>query len=101
MTPLNILLSQKIYTAINRKRPKGRDFDDITFLFSRTKPDFGYIEQKMGIDSPEKLRQEFLLKIEGYDFEALAVDVAPFLINKDQVKRVKKFKEFLRQVEID
>jgi predicted nucleotidyltransferase component of viral defense system len=100
VTPLNILLSQKIHTAVNRKRPKGRDFYDITFLFGRVKPDFGYIEQKMGIDSPERLRQEFLLKIEEYDFEALAADVAPFLISKDQVKRVIKFKEFLSQVEM-
>lgn len=100
VTPLNLLLSQKIFTAVNRKRPKGRDFYDITFLFSRTKPDFGYLEQMMGIDSPERLRQEFLLKIEGYDFEALAVDVAPFLISKDQVKRVIRFREFLRQVEM-
>jgi predicted nucleotidyltransferase component of viral defense system len=100
VTPLNILLSQKIHTAVNRKRPKGRDFYDITFLFGRAKPDFGYIEQKMGVDSPERLRQEFLLKIEEYDFEALAADVAPFLISKDQVKRVIKFKEFLSQVEM-
>jgi predicted nucleotidyltransferase component of viral defense system len=100
VTPLNILLSQKIHTAVNRKRPKGRDFYDITFLFGRAKPDFGYIEQKMGVDSPERLRQEFLLKIEKYDFEALAADVAPFLISKDQVKRVIKFKEFLSQVEM-
>jgi predicted nucleotidyltransferase component of viral defense system len=100
VTPLNLLLSQKIYTAVNRKRPKGRDYYDITFLFGRVKPDFGYLEQKMGIDSPESLRQEFLLKIAEYDFEALAVDVAPFLISKDQVKRVIKFKEFLSQVEM-
>lgn len=100
VTPINLLLSQKIYTAVNRKRPKGRDFYDITFLFGRAKPDFGYIEQKMGIDSPERLRQEFLLKIAEYDFEALAADVAPFLISKDQVKRVIKFKEFLSQVEM-
>jgi hypothetical protein len=25
VAPLDILLSQKIYTAVNRKRPKGRD----------------------------------------------------------------------------
>jgi hypothetical protein len=94
------IISQKIHTAVHRKRPKGRDFYDITFLFGRAKPDFGYIEQKMGVDSPERLRQEFLLKIEEYDFEALAADVAPFLISKDQVKRVIKFKEFLSQVEM-
>jgi predicted nucleotidyltransferase component of viral defense system len=101
VTPLNILLSQKIYTAVNRKRPKGRDFYDITFLFSKTKPDFGYLNQKLGITSPERLRQELLLKIENFDFDALAGDVAPFLITKEQVKRVSKFREFWKQVEME
>ena len=100
VTPLNILLSQKIYTAVNRKRPKGRDFYDITFLFSKTKPDFGYINQKMGITSPERLREELLQKIENYDFDALAVDVTPFLIAKEQVNRVVKFREFWKQVQM-
>ena len=101
VTPLNVLLSQKIFTAVNRKRPKGRDFYDITFLLSKTKPDFGFIHQKMGIGAPESLREEFLLKIENFDFEALAGDVAPFLITKEQVKRVVKFREFWKQVDLD
>jgi predicted nucleotidyltransferase component of viral defense system len=100
-TPLNVLLSQKIYTAVNRKRPKGRDFYDITFLLSKTRPDFGFINQKMGIASPEGLREELLLKIEDFNFEALAADVAPFLIAKEQVKRVVKFREFWKQVDLD
>jgi len=101
VTPLSILLSQKIYTAVNRKRPKGRDFYDITFLMSKTKPDYGFIHQKMGISSPESLREELLLRIEAFDFDALADDVAPFLIAKDQVKRVVKFREFWKQVDLD
>ncbi len=101
VTPLNILLSQKILTAVNRNRPKGRDFYDITFLFSKTKPDFGYINQKLGITSPERLRKELLQKIEDFDFDALAVDVAPFLTTKEQVKRVVKFREFWKQVKMD
>jgi len=101
VTPLNVLLSQKIYTAVNRKRPKGRDFYDITFLLSKTRPDFGFIHQMMGIASPEGVREELLLKIENFDFEALAGDVAPFLIAKEQVKRVVKFREFWKQVDLD
>ncbi len=100
VTPLSILLSQKIYAAINRKRPKGRDFFDITFLFSKTKPDFGYINQKMGIDTPESLREELLERIEDIDFNALAKDVAPFLISPDQVMRVTKFREFWKEVDL-
>ncbi len=100
VTPLNILLSQKIFTAVNRKRPRGRDFYDITFLFSKTKPYFRFLNQTMGITSPEKLRQELLLKTEDFDFDALADDVAPFLITKEQVQRVSKFRKFWKQVEI-
>lgn len=100
ITPIDILLSQKIFAAINRKRPKGRDFYDITFLFGRTKPDYGYLEQKMGIDSPESLREKVLLKIEDYDFDTLARDVSPFLIRPDQVKRVTFFKDFWKQVDL-
>ena len=100
VTPLDLLLSQKIYTAVNRKRAKGRDFYDITFLFGRTKPDFGFINQKMGIDSPERLREMLLEKIEAYDFEKLADEVAPFLISRDQVMRVKLFRDFWIQAEL-
>ena len=52
----------------------------------------------MGIASPEGLREELLLKIEDFNFDALAGDVAPFLIAKEQVKRVVKFREFWKQV---
>jgi hypothetical protein len=40
------------------------------------------------------------LKIEDFDFDALAGDVASFLITKEQVKRVSKFREFWKQVEM-
>jgi len=55
----------------------------------------------MGIRSPESLREEFLLKIEDFDFKALAGDVAPFLISKEQANRVVKFREFWKQVDLD
>jgi predicted nucleotidyltransferase component of viral defense system len=100
VTPVDLLLSQKIFTAVNRNRAKGRDFYDITFLFSKTQPDFGYLDLKMGINSPERLREEILERIDNYDFEALSKDVAPFLMNQEQVMRVIKFKEFWKQVEI-
>jgi predicted nucleotidyltransferase component of viral defense system len=100
VTPLDILLAQKIYTAVNRKRPKGRDFFDITFLFSQTKPHFGFLSQKMGVETPERLRAEVLERIEAYDFQKLADDVAPFLMKKEEVKRVEQFKRYWEQVEM-
>ena len=82
VTPLEILLSQKIFTAVNRKRPKGRDFYDITYLSSRTKPDLGFLNKKLGINTGEGLRKEISARIAEYDFKDLADDVAPFLMNR-------------------
>lgn len=101
VTPLNILLSQKIYTAINRKRPKGRDFYDISYLSSRTKPDMGFIQQKLEVKTVEDLRQEISTRIAELDFKDLAKDVAPFLMNQDDIKRVERFREFWEQVELE
>lgn len=100
VTPLSLLLSQKIFTAINRKRAKGRDFYDITFLLSQTKPDYGFIKTKMDIASPELLREVMLEKLVDLDFEALAQDVAPFLIKPEHTQRVVLFREFWKQAEL-
>jgi len=97
-TPLDILLSQKIYTAVNRKRPKGRDFYDITFLASRTKPDYGFLSLKLGVKNEKQLKGEIKSRITDYDFKAIADDVAPFLINQNEIRRVEKFPEFWEQV---
>lgn len=101
VTPLPTLLAQKIYTVINRKRAKGRDFYDITFLYTKTKPDYAFLEEKMGIRSPQALQKEFATRIQDYNFHALAQDVAPFLFHQSQIKRVEKFKEFWEQVIIE
>jgi len=98
--PLPVLLSHKIYTAVNRKRLKGRDFFDITFLLARTKPDYGFLDQKMGVNSPDHLREAFLERIELFNFDALAEDVAPFLIDRAQVKRVRLFRTFWEQADL-
>lgn len=100
VTPLDILLSQKIFTAVNRKRPKGRDFYDITFLASRTKPDYGFLSQKLGIETEIQLKEEIKSRIANYDFKAISNDVAPFLMNQNEIKRVEKFREFWEQINL-
>jgi len=101
VTPLEILLSQKILTSVNRKRPKGRDFYDITYLSSRTKPDLGFLNKELGVNTGEGLRKEISARIAEYDFKYLSDDVAPFLMNQDDIKRVEKFVEFWKQVDLE
>ena len=47
-TPLDILLSQKIYAICNRKQPKGRDFYDVSYLLGHTIPDYEYLSKMRG-----------------------------------------------------
>jgi len=98
VTPLDILLSQKLYTAVNRKRPKGRDFYDITFLVSRTKPNYAFLQMKLGIENENQLKKELQSRFADFDFKAIAQDVAPFLMNQNEINRVEKFQQFWDQV---
>ena len=82
MTPLDLLLAQKFYTIVNRKRSKGRDFFDAIFLLSKDiKPNYDYLRTKLGIDDSKGLKTKILNVCSKLDMKAMADDVAPFLFN--------------------
>ena len=75
VVPKNILLAQKIYTATNRKRAKGRDFFDIIFLYGLgALPDWGYLRKNLGVESQPQLREYLLEKTQPLNFSELARD---------------------------
>ncbi|MEX2410822.1 MAG: nucleotidyl transferase AbiEii/AbiGii toxin family protein, partial [Candidatus Paceibacterota bacterium] len=79
-TPLPLLMSQKIYAIINRKRNKGRDFFDLVFLMSRNiKPDYRYLNEKLSISNADTLKNDILFKCDQLNMEEMANDVRPFL----------------------
>ncbi len=90
-TPLDILLSQKIYATLNRSRAKGRDFFDIVFLLPQTKPNYEYLDKKLGIKNGQELKNILIEKTKDFDFDELAKDVEPFFINTGDSKKVKMF----------
>ena len=98
-TPIDILLSQKIYAALNRKRAKGRDFFDIVFLIPQTKPNYEYLEMKLGVKNAEELKKALIEQTADLNFDDLAQDIEPFLINSDDSKKVKLFREYINSVE--
>lgn len=100
VTPPPVLLAQKIFTSVSRARPKGRDFYDITFLLFFTQPDYGFFKLKWDISEADELRAYYADRIKHLDFQSLAQDVAPFLINQDQIARVLNFKSFWDQVDL-
>ncbi len=94
--PIDIVLSQKLMTILGRKREKGRDFYDTSYLYGKTQPDFSYIEKVLSVTKDEFI-EKLLARCEELDFTFLAKDVEPFLIEADQTSRVIGFKEFINK----
>jgi predicted nucleotidyltransferase component of viral defense system len=98
-TPPDILLSQKIYAAMNRKRAKGRDFYDIVFLLSFAKPNYEYLKKKIGVSNPSELKEKLIKATGEFDFDELARDVERFLFNPGDIKRIKMFIPYIKSLD--
>ena len=86
---------------INRKRNKGRDFFDIVYLLSQEQiHNYNYLFLKLGIDTPEILRQQIIDKCTQLDMEKMTQNVSPFLFNKKDKKKVLLFPKYMEQVRL-
>lgn len=94
--PAGILLAQKLVTILYRKREKGRDIYDVTFLMGFASPDFDYIEKLLGMDRVEFLRR-FEQRLDELDLNFLARDVEPFLFAPEQQARITTFRDYWRE----
>ena len=98
--PRNLLASQKIAAIMGRKRPKGRDFYDLTWLLRGTPPDYGYLQARLEVSDADGLRALVRERIAPFDFDELARDVQPFLFYLSDVELVREFPAFWRQVDL-
>lgn len=96
--PKDLLIAQKIYASVSRKRIMGRDFFDIVFLHGiGAKPNFAYLKKNIGIDNQKDLKKFLLEKTALLNFEDLARDVEPLLFDPRDKKKVLLFREFVEQ----
>lgn len=96
--PKDLLLAQKIYASVNRKRIMGRDFFDVVFLHGiGAKPDFAYLAKNLKIRNQAELKKRLLEKTAKLDFEVLAKDVEPLLFDSRDKKKVLLFRDFVKQ----
>lgn len=98
ITPLDLLLAQKCYAILNRKRPKGRDFFDAVFLFGKTRPNYDYLRMKTRIQTPGELKERLLEVCRNNSLKGLAEDVKPFLFQAKEARKVELFDRFIQQV---
>lgn len=92
VAPPEVLLAQKMMAVLYRKREKGRDLFDVSFLMGIARPDFDYIKKTLGVDKEAFLKM-FTSRLDELDLAFLARDVEPFLFSSDQKDRVLYFKE--------
>ena len=98
VTPPDILLAQKFFTILKRKKNKGRDFHDVIFLLGKSiSPNYDYLNQKASISNGAQLKDAILKRLKKINMEEMADDVRPFLINIKDIKKVLLFKEFFQQ----
>ncbi|MEX2411361.1 MAG: nucleotidyl transferase AbiEii/AbiGii toxin family protein [Candidatus Paceibacterota bacterium] len=101
-TPKDLLLAQKFYAVINRKRNKGRDFFDIVYLLGKgEKPNYQYLNAKIGIQNANELRGRILEKCNLLDMKKMAADVRPFLFDPKDEKKVMLFPKYLEQAKLE
>lgn len=98
IVPQNILLSQKISAFLNRKRTKGRDIFDIIYMFSFTRPDYGYLKSTDGIKNDNSLKAILLKKCKMIDLKKLRKEIEIFLMNPKDAKIVEMFPDFVKMI---
>ncbi|MFA6433318.1 MAG: nucleotidyl transferase AbiEii/AbiGii toxin family protein [Elusimicrobiales bacterium] len=98
-SPIDLLLSQKIYAALNRPRAKGRDFYDIAFLMPQTKPNYRYLRDKTGIPDGRGLKERLLARTSELNLNELAGDLEPFLVNSGDSNKVRMFEAYIKSLE--
>ena len=99
VVPVDILLAQKFYAVLHRRRAMGRDFYDAMFLAGKTRPDFGYLKAKVKIADMPALKAALLDRCAKLDFKELARDVAPLVFIPGDAKKIELFPEFVRGME--
>jgi len=96
LTPIDIILSQKVAAILGRKRAKGRDFYDVVYLMGQTDFNYDYLQKKLKIKNESELKK-ILLRAAPDNMKDLLRDVAPFLLRKDDQNTIILFKEYIEQ----
>jgi len=93
--PEAVLCAMKMTALL--ERGKGRDFYDVMFLMGLTKPDYNFLEKRIGIKNAAELNVEVKKRLKSIDLRAKTNDFDHLLFNKENKKRILRFEEFFEE----
>ena len=76
-------------------RQKGRDFYDVIFLLSKTKPNMDFLLARVGISSMEELKLALTQRLQDVDLNQKKRDFSHLLFNESNSERILQFKEIV------
>ncbi len=91
--PDPILLSMKLSALITRS--KGRDFYDAMFLLQQTEPDYEFLGQRNGCNSPSELKETLNTVLSKIDLNVKKKDFEHLLFNAKKSETILSFGEFI------
>ena len=89
-----VLCSMKIAAML--ARAKGRDFYDLMFLLSQTKPDYGFLEKRYGICNLQDLQEATTKLLMITDLNIKKRDFEHLLFSKSNSEKILHFSEFMQ-----
>ncbi|HDQ16820.1 MAG TPA: hypothetical protein ENN31_01710 [Candidatus Vogelbacteria bacterium] len=95
--PPAIILAQKFLALLERKRTKGRNLYDISYLFGIAKPDYNYLSKITGL-GVDDIKKKILAQVKELNIKQLSQEVKPFLCRPEELDRVVSFKDYIKQV---
>lgn len=97
--PKDILLAQKFFAILNRKRVMGRDFYDIFFLAPTVKPNKEYLLTKTGLATMTEVKNALLERCQDLPLSQMEQDLEPFVFAAKDVSRIALFPDWLESQE--
>lgn len=88
-----VMCSMKIAAMLARS--KGRDFYDLIFLLSQTKPDYDFLSNRCGVTNLETLKIATKELLNTIDLNKKQKDFEHLLFNKTTSEKILRFGEFI------
>ena len=88
-----VLCSMKIAAMLTRA--KGRDFYDLMFLLSQSKPDYDFLSKRCGTHNLQEFKQATAELLKTVDLNKKQKDFEHLLFNKTSSEKILRFGEFM------